>query len=168
MRYNPSFGLLTVLWVVLVSAGPAALPAAETEINIAKVDPVPSVYPGQGMLLLARRNLPDPNFRRTIVLLIRHSNGGTLGLVVNRPTRVTLSEAIPHIEGVEHSERLLYWGLIVAQQVQHLVLSHGATPVQQAFAVLDALDVRNGLGQCDAGRPIDHQSQGTAVTMANE
>jgi putative transcriptional regulator len=33
--------------------------------------------------------LADPNFRRTVVLLIHHDDDGTFGIVLNRPTDIT-------------------------------------------------------------------------------
>ena len=39
-------------------------------------------------LLVAMPDLADPNFRRTVVLLVHHDDDGTVGLVLNRPTEV--------------------------------------------------------------------------------
>jgi len=52
-----------------------------------------------GQLLLASRKLGDPNFHRTIVLMIQHDKDGALGLVLNRPLEVTIKEACE--EGLE-------------------------------------------------------------------
>jgi putative transcriptional regulator len=41
-------------------------------------------------LLVAAPMLSDPNFRRTVVLLIDHSPKGSLGFVINRPAQVRL------------------------------------------------------------------------------
>jgi putative transcriptional regulator len=38
-----------------------------------------------GKLLVASPALDDPNFARTVVLLVEHDKGGALGLVLNRP-----------------------------------------------------------------------------------
>ncbi len=109
-----SFGITAALAMLLTVAGFGQGAAAEPGIDVAKAAPSPSPSPAKGMFLLARRNLPDPNFRRTLVLLLRHSDTGTLGLVVNRRTKVKLSEAIPHIEGADDRERPLFWGGPVA------------------------------------------------------
>jgi putative transcriptional regulator len=39
--------------------------------------------------LVASPNLPDPNFHRSVVLLIHHRSDGSLGFIVNRPANVT-------------------------------------------------------------------------------
>jgi len=41
-----------------------------------------------GSFLVARPALQDPNFRKTVVLLLQHGSGGAFGLVVNRPAKV--------------------------------------------------------------------------------
>jgi len=40
-------------------------------------------------LLVAMPQLRDPNFRRTVVLLVHHDDEGTFGVVLNRPTEIT-------------------------------------------------------------------------------
>lgn len=45
-----------------------------------------------GCFLLASSGLLDPNFVKTVVLLIQHSEQGALGIVVNRPTSKTLKQ----------------------------------------------------------------------------
>jgi putative transcriptional regulator len=47
-----------------------------------------------GMLLVASPSLEDPSFARTVVLVLDHSPTGTLGLVLNRPTEVPVSEIL--------------------------------------------------------------------------
>jgi putative transcriptional regulator len=48
-----------------------------------------------GRLLVAEPLLGDPNFHRTVVLMIQHSMDGALGLVLSRPTDVPLADALP-------------------------------------------------------------------------
>jgi len=53
-----------------------------------------------GYFLISDFDLADPNFQRSVVLMIAHDEDGAFGLVVNRPSRFTLGELI---EGVEDS-----------------------------------------------------------------
>lgn len=46
----------------------------------------------KGHLLVASPHLLDPNFVRTVVLLIQHTDEGAFGVVLNRPTQSTVSE----------------------------------------------------------------------------
>ena len=49
----------------------------------------------RGRLLVASPNLADPNFDRTVVLVLEHGDEGALGLVLNRPSDTDLSETLP-------------------------------------------------------------------------
>jgi len=46
----------------------------------------------QGQLLVASPHLQDPNFVRTVILLVQHSQEGAFGLVLNRPINKTVKE----------------------------------------------------------------------------
>ena len=45
-----------------------------------------------GHLLVASPDLLDPNFHRTVVLIVEHSAQGTLGLVLNRPSDMQIKD----------------------------------------------------------------------------
>ena len=45
-----------------------------------------------GMLLLAHPTMEDPRFRRTVILLTAHADGGSLGVILNQPTGRTLGQ----------------------------------------------------------------------------
>jgi putative transcriptional regulator len=51
--------------------------------------------PLRGRLLVAAPTLGDPNFSHTVVLLLEHTDEGALGLVLNRPSDVTVELALP-------------------------------------------------------------------------
>jgi putative transcriptional regulator len=68
-----------------------------------------------GKLLVAGRNLPDPSFADTVVLLIEYSRDGAAGLVVNRPSGVPLSRALPGVEALADGAQTVYIGGPVSQ-----------------------------------------------------
>ncbi len=47
-----------------------------------------------GQLLVASPDLEDPNFRRTVVLMLAHDRDGALGIVLNRPSEVALVDVL--------------------------------------------------------------------------
>ncbi|MFN8109552.1 MAG: YqgE/AlgH family protein [Thermoleophilia bacterium] len=61
--------------------------------------PVDSLNSGpvnrRGRLLVASPALTDPNFVRTVLLMLEHSAEGALGLVLNRPTTLVAGQALP-------------------------------------------------------------------------
>ncbi|MFP5254622.1 MAG: YqgE/AlgH family protein [Acidimicrobiia bacterium] len=48
-----------------------------------------------GRLLVAEPMLGDPNFDRTVVLVVDHSDEGAFGLVLNRPTDLPIAGVLP-------------------------------------------------------------------------
>ena len=56
-------------------------------------EPEPSRYL-EGYFLISETELMDPNFIRTVVLLIQHDDEGAFGLIVNRQTELTLGGII--------------------------------------------------------------------------
>jgi putative transcriptional regulator len=54
----------------------------------------------RGQLLIASPALIDPNFRRTVVLVVAHDEDGAVGLVLNRPTDAEVADAVPELAEV--------------------------------------------------------------------
>jgi len=64
-----------------------------------------------GKFLLASQTLEDPNFARSVVLVVRHDKDGAFGLIINRPMRVSIGEAIGNaIESAQDSQALIHFG----------------------------------------------------------
>jgi len=57
----------------------------------------------------------DPNFDRTVVFLLDHSNEGALGVVVNRPTDVAVAGSLPQWEELSASPTVVFVGGPVEQ-----------------------------------------------------
>lgn len=49
----------------------------------------------KGRLLVATPDLADPNFARTVVLVVEHGDDGALGVVLNRPGGLDVDEPLP-------------------------------------------------------------------------
>ena len=49
----------------------------------------------KGRLLVATPLLTDPNFERTVVLMLEDNDEGALGLVLNRPSELEVEEPLP-------------------------------------------------------------------------
>lgn len=68
----------------------------------------------RGQLLIAGPNLLDPNFQRTVVLVVEHTDEGALGLVLNRPSESTVGEAVPELDGLVQADEQMFIGGPVA------------------------------------------------------
>ena len=65
----------------------------------------------QGHLLVASPHLPDPNFYRSVVLIIEHNEESATGLVLNRPGPHTIQEIWPEFsEGLCASTKAIRIG----------------------------------------------------------
>ena len=63
-----------------------------------------------GQLLIASPALRDPNFVRTVVLVTEHTPDGAMGFVLNRPTPIAVSDALPHLGELAGSDAFVYVG----------------------------------------------------------
>jgi putative transcriptional regulator len=64
-----------------------------------------------GKFLLASKELLDPNFARSAVLIVRHDDEGAFGLIVNRPTPVSVGKALGEsIDAALTNTRAIYAG----------------------------------------------------------
>jgi putative transcriptional regulator len=64
----------------------------------------------RGQLLIAGPGLLDPNFWRTVVLVVEHNDDGALGLVLNRPSDTTVAESVPSLEELVDGDEPLFIG----------------------------------------------------------
>lgn len=102
---NRMSGALVLARIVLTGAvllgSPSWISAAEPEAR----PPLKA-----GIFLVASPNLGDPNFRQTVVLICIYGPEGTLGVIVNRPTDLLLSEALPAMTALHGKPDVLYAG----------------------------------------------------------
>ena len=94
----------------------------------------------RGQLLIAGPGLLDPNFFRTVVLVIEHSEEGALGLVLNRPSETTVEEAVSEIEGLVEPGDPIYVGGPV-QPSSLIILAEFDDPGQAALIAFDDVGV---------------------------
>lgn len=63
-----------------------------------------------GRLLVATPMLTDPNFARTVVLVLEHTETGCVGIVVNRPSPASVLDVLPAWEGVAAPPSVVFAG----------------------------------------------------------
>lgn len=70
--------------------------------------------PAPGVFLVASRDATSLYFRHSVVFLIRHDPQGSLGVIVNRPTRFHLNELLPEFDVDRARKHVIYLGGPVA------------------------------------------------------
>jgi putative transcriptional regulator len=93
----------------------------------------------EGHFLISEADLSDPNFTRTVVLIVHHNEEGAFGLVLNRRLDVTLGQVSPDFSRGGAGEIPIYYGGPVQPQYvfclhsglpEELRSEHAAVPVQ--------------------------------------
>ena len=115
----------TVAVAVLMLAAAATIAAAG-----------PGLEPAKGRFLVAERDLRDPNFSETVVLLTEYGAGGAMGVIVNWPTAAPAAELVPQVDGIGELTDTIFVGGPVARQVMFMLLrSAGELPeAERVFA----------------------------------
>jgi hypothetical protein len=62
------------------------------------------------ILLVARAELPDPNFKDSVVLVMNNIGPTPVGVIINRPTRIAVSRLFPDLERVAQLDDKVYFG----------------------------------------------------------
>lgn len=96
-------------------------PGRESALHVAQYRP--NETPAVGRFLVATAKLGDPNFRESVILILRHGDEkGTLGVVINRRSTVTLSRIFPDITGAK-ADPVYVGGPVELSTVQALMRS---------------------------------------------
>jgi putative transcriptional regulator len=64
----------------------------------------------RGRLLVATPTLYDPNFFRTVVLVLEHGEDGAIGVVLNRPSETGVGETLPDWDGLASDPGVVFVG----------------------------------------------------------
>jgi putative transcriptional regulator len=63
-----------------------------------------------GKFLVASKELGDPNFMQTVVLLTKYDKRGAMGVIVNRPTRLRLASVFDKVPAAKERTDPVYSG----------------------------------------------------------
>jgi len=63
-----------------------------------------------GRLLVATPVLTDPQFSRTVVYLLEHDGGGTVGVIANRPSHTPVGQVLPDWHDVVSGPSVVFGG----------------------------------------------------------
>lgn len=74
----------------------------DLKFDIFKIDHN-NIMPRQGRILISDPFLNDAYFKRSVVLLTEHNDKGTVGLVLNKPVEVAISEILSDFPAIDTS-----------------------------------------------------------------
>jgi putative transcriptional regulator len=112
----------------------------------------------RGRLLVATPSLYDPNFFRSVVLVLEHGDGGALGVVLNRPSDTAVGQTLPDWNRLASDPDVVFVGGPVSPDAAIGVARVGTDEQAEGWAPLFGR-----LGTVDLGRdpvelPVDVQN----------
>jgi putative hydroxymethylpyrimidine transport system substrate-binding protein len=110
-----------------VQLGPARREARRGGADRSSLDSGAAMDSLKGQLLIAAPMLVDPNFHRTVVLIMEHSEEGALGVVLNRPTELAVGDAVPDLAELADGDPVFAGGPVQPQAV--IALAEHTGPV---------------------------------------
>jgi putative transcriptional regulator len=122
--------LAAIVMLVFAGAAWAGLPAPVSPVACGVIG-----RPAKGKLLIATRQIGDPNFARTVILLVAYEDGGgAMGVIVNRPTPIPLVKILPQFDALTGGgDQVWLGGPILPTSL--MVLQKAAKPGGDAEAV---------------------------------
>jgi putative transcriptional regulator len=105
----------------------------------------------KGRLLVSTPGLRDPNFDRTVVLVLEHDADGALGLVLNRPSATPVEDVLPAWHPITSDPPVVFSGgpvdgsaAICLGSTRPGVVTDAVQPISPTLGVVD-LDSDPGL-----------------------
>src|SRR5581483_2249859 len=121
-----SLGAMTRRWFLLLLCyllAPASLLCAEQTTRAP-------------ILLVAAPELEDPNFSQSVVLVLFPAHGGPVGVILNKPSELTVKEAFPEDKLLRaRADKVFFGGPVRMDVLSYLVRS--AKPPKEGYKVLD-------------------------------
>lgn len=94
--------------------------------------------PVKSIFLVARKDMPDPFFHDSVVLVTNFGGPAPLGVIVNRRTEITLASVFPDIARLRSREEKLFFGGPVRRQ-ELVGVFRAAAPPEDAIEVFDGV-----------------------------
>lgn len=132
---------------VAVVCGASLLGASRAEEAGNGPTPLLRPVPAIGSLLVARRGLPDPHFRDSVVLLLAYGGDeGTAGVIVNRRSDHTIGEVTPESSPLTDREDKLFFGGPVAPSAVIVLLRQETGSPEAGTEIMSHVFLLSGRG----------------------
>jgi putative transcriptional regulator len=97
----------------------------------------------ENQLLIAMPTLGDPYFNKTVTYICEHNEEGAMGLIINLPVNITLSDLLKQIEPeeeeaaqvLESTDQELAESTDITNSLEQLVLAGGPISKQRGFVL---------------------------------
>jgi putative transcriptional regulator len=99
------------------------------------------LQPGRGVLLVAGTQIRDPRFMESVILLISAGPGGSMGLILNKPTATKVSSRFGGTGSMSQGAPLFFGGPVAGHEL--LMLRRADRAPADWAAVVDRVFVTN-------------------------
>jgi len=103
-----------------------------------------------GKLIVATPTMLDPNFDRTVLFIVEHTDQGALGLVLNRPTAAAVADHVAPWAPLTAPPSMVFVGGPVANEI---AIGLAQDPGEPPESWTEALP---GIGIIDLSQPPEH------------
>lgn len=103
--------------------------------------PFPNEPLTKGVFLIASAHLKGSSFEKTVIFLTQYSKYGAMGIAINRPSRLKISDAFPSLKSTKAREQLYLGGPVHPKSVLVLIKS---TNSQTIPAIIEDVYVSGG------------------------
>lgn len=90
--------------------------------------------PEKGMLLVSPPLMVDGIFHKSVILLLQHSEEGSMGFIINKQTNLSLTDVVN--ESLEYNEATFFGGPVSINQIQVL---HKISTIPESINVYDSI-----------------------------
>lgn len=112
--------------LILAVSGCGNRDAASPRISLAETRRIENLATGK--FLIASPDISDDAFARTVILLLRYDSRGTVGLILNRPSRIPVAQALKGLSNAPTSTGSVFLGGPVGQTAVLALLRSRSTP----------------------------------------
>ena len=93
----------------------------------------------KGQFLIAAKHLLDPNFFKTVVLMVENGEKGVMGVVINRPSDIAVSHALSgHLDVHDLADPVYFGGPV---EPGGLIVLHDRADLSESDAVIPGVYV---------------------------
>jgi len=92
--------------------------------------------PANGLVLIAKPTLLDPNFAKTVVLVTQTPDASTVGVIINRPSTLKLADFLPREFATQNYREPVFIGGPVMRPAIVALFRSETVPEVSAFHVL--------------------------------
>ena len=124
------FRFLVFLGALLVGIWPAWLYA--DQLGQMPPEKTPGASISSSFMLVAGKQMPDPRFRKTVLVVTTHGKSGPIGVIVNRAEDIKLDKLFPDSAAAKELS-LFYGGPAYPKQISYLV--RGGEAVKGALTI---------------------------------